>query len=348
MKENKTLYAFQGLSCILVVFIHCRFPGVWGVFFESLGRIAVPLFFMVSGYSLYYYLGTPGYKQKLRKRIGRIFRITVTALVIYFVLDLLKNVITHDSNAAFLAGLVQPLNIAKFVLLGVMPPSSGGVLWFMMALLYVYCLKYLLPEPSKDSLYRSALTAFLFMLLLNGLKIFFSVYPHSVCGLDLSSSWLYGNWLAIGLPSVVIGTGAARYIEEHKDSFAGKAVPMLWAIALLMLLNFALAYIVDKAPGIYLSYSLFTLAADLLVFALPADTVTRDNSLVLLGKYHCLNVYLWHPVFITVVTVAFGILGLSNSDAAAFAKPVLVAAGAIILSLIIFILGKSFNKKVQA
>ena len=81
---------------------------------------------------------------------------------------------------------------------------------------------------------------------------------------------------------------------------------------------------------------------------LHPDTVTRDNSLVLLGKYHCLNVYLWHPVFITVVTVAFGILGLSNSDAAAFAKPVLVAAGAIILSLIIFILGKSFNKKVQA
>ena len=48
--RNTTLDILKAVCCVLVVFIHCKFPSIVGTIVESYARICVPIFFMISGY----------------------------------------------------------------------------------------------------------------------------------------------------------------------------------------------------------------------------------------------------------------------------------------------------------
>ena len=50
---NKCISTQRGIACILVVLIHCRFPGVVGNVTVALARAAVFYFFTISGYFSY-------------------------------------------------------------------------------------------------------------------------------------------------------------------------------------------------------------------------------------------------------------------------------------------------------
>lgn len=43
----------KGISCIFVIFLHCRFPGMVGDIIIYACRFPVPIFFMISGYYCY-------------------------------------------------------------------------------------------------------------------------------------------------------------------------------------------------------------------------------------------------------------------------------------------------------
>ena len=53
-KVNNTLNLLKGLACMGVVFIHVNFPGELGQIVIALSRSAVALFFLISGYYLYW------------------------------------------------------------------------------------------------------------------------------------------------------------------------------------------------------------------------------------------------------------------------------------------------------
>lgn len=50
---NYCMDFLKGIACILVVFIHVKFPGDFGQAVQAIARFAVPFFFMVSGYYCY-------------------------------------------------------------------------------------------------------------------------------------------------------------------------------------------------------------------------------------------------------------------------------------------------------
>lgn len=65
-QRNTCLDLIKGVACIFVVFMHCEFPGVFGIFVQSIARFCVPFFFMVSGYYCYRGDGDVDYGKKLR------------------------------------------------------------------------------------------------------------------------------------------------------------------------------------------------------------------------------------------------------------------------------------------
>ena len=99
-KINKCLNFAKGVACILVVFIHCQFPPPVGRYVISIARAAVPLFFMVSGYFCFY-----GDRQRLFERlpqkIRHIARLSIGAVVLYIVWDLVKLLLTQSSFYAW-------------------------------------------------------------------------------------------------------------------------------------------------------------------------------------------------------------------------------------------------------
>ena len=49
-EENRLLNVLKGIACLLVVFIHVPFPGVFGRNIAKIGDVAVPFFFLISGW----------------------------------------------------------------------------------------------------------------------------------------------------------------------------------------------------------------------------------------------------------------------------------------------------------
>ena len=102
MKENKLLYVFEGIASIFVILIHCPFPGNFGYVIESIGRISVPFFFMISGFSIFSFINTDEFVPKLKVRIKRLIILFLVWFTIYFLFDFIKCIIKEYSYSTFL------------------------------------------------------------------------------------------------------------------------------------------------------------------------------------------------------------------------------------------------------
>ena len=330
---NYTLCFFQGIASILVIFLHVPLPGIVGVFVESLGRIAVPLFYMVSGYTLYNTVETPEYRAKVRSRLKKNLRVTIGALLLYFVVDVVKCIIQKESIGSFFLGLLSKESILKFFIVGIISEGSGGVLWFMIGLVYVYLIRIVLPIKRR-SVYRNALISFALMMILNVCKIYFTYNRTYIIGLDLSTYWLYGNWATIGITSVNIGLVMAKLVEDYSAKMPQLrriCIPIIIGSAVL---NFAFYYALKMKLDMYLSYTLFTLVIDGAIFLLSTcDNISPKNIVARLGQYHSRNRYLYHCIFIFAANFAITYLGNLEDFWVALVKPISVILMTVVFSI---------------
>lgn len=133
-KESSRFVGFDILKAIcafLIVCIHEPFPGVAGEYFTSLTRIAVPIFFMITGY---YYCDTVKRKREL-VQIKKILILIGEANLLYFVWKCFYATATGMRIANYLAETFTVKNLLKFILFNDSPLS--GHLWYLGAILYV-------------------------------------------------------------------------------------------------------------------------------------------------------------------------------------------------------------------
>lgn len=337
MKENITLYFFQGIASILVVFIHIPFPGELGTVVAAWARISVPLFFMISGYTLYPYIDADQFRKKISQRIKRNGVITVICLSIYFFVDIAKCILKRESVWTFLGPLFSKANIVKLITLGIIPPGTGGVLWFMIALVYIYILLlFLEPLLKKKHIKMCGGVAFISMVLFGLIKIIMTAFDLHIGAFYMGSNWIYGNWIAIGLPAVIIGISMRKVIEDGTlKNFRCSIV--LAVMALCIIATSIESLILDWKLDLYLSYSVFTLIVDCCIFVLAQRNYFRPNNpLVKVGKYYSRNLYLWHPLVMSAVSISVSILKLGNNMAVMYLQPVAVLFGALLLSVALF------------
>ncbi len=342
---NSTLYFFQGIACILVVLIHIPFPGVVGTFFDSLARLAVPLFYMVSGYTLYRYIESDAYKTKLAARIKKNAIVTVSVIFVYILIDIVKLLLQHGSFSEYLLGIVEPSNIVLLLIVGIIPIGSAKVLWFIYGLVYVYIVLYI-ARPKKKNIYRNAIISLVITTLFTACKIIFTANPITFLGLNLSEYWIYGNWAIIGLTSVTIGMAIAKFINEYPEKVQSirRMAPLLAIVSIV--LNFVLCFYLDKKYGMYLSYTVFTLILDFLIFIVSTkDIISSKNPMAILGKDHSRNVYLWHPLFVSITNYAVIFLGLNNSIIADWGQPFAVIIATIVFSIVMNIIFGLIKRK---
>lgn len=136
--ENHTLNCMKGIACILVVLIHFNIPGMFGQAIAYFGAIAVPVFFLISGY----YSGNQddkGWSRKILKKAVRIAKLFLGAFVLYFLLWFIRYGVE---------GRELP-DISKFLLRNDFSDISAYHLWFLPALFYCYISHYVLYKVFK-------------------------------------------------------------------------------------------------------------------------------------------------------------------------------------------------------
>ena len=346
MKGNRTLYLFQGIACLLVVLIHIPFPGNLGIFFVSIARYAVPLFYMISGYTLYSCLETDSLKIKIKGRFQRNGKILAIAFICYCLFDCGKCLIKGKSILTFLGGMLNVPNVLRLFFLGIFPNQfAGGILWFMLGQLYIYLFVLVFSNHIKKHhipLYTWISVAVL--IIASCAKVCAVAFRLELWGVELSSYWIYGNWVVMGLPCFVLGIGFADYLKRKREIVVRTPLfTYILVIAISSVLNFVLCMMLNKFLNMYLSYTIFTLLIDYCAFAISQkERISSKNILAKIGCYHSRNVYIVHPAIISIFNIFFEKLTVPVKMGE-FIEPVLVILATLGFSVVLNLIVKKIS-----
>lgn len=193
----------KAICAFLIVCIHVAFPGTLGAYFTTLTRIAVPIFFMITGYFYADVVKRGGENSQIKK----LLKLVIEANLIYLLWDCFYAVVSRNSD--FFQSTFTLKNLIKFLLLNESPFS--GHLWYLGAILYVLIIVLIV-----DKLDCGKLLYYLTPLLLLG-DLVFGKYAIIIWGKEFPYI-LVRNFLFVGIPYFCIGflirNGMGRRIEK--------------------------------------------------------------------------------------------------------------------------------------
>lgn len=280
MKKNDTLNALKGIGCILVVFIHVQFPGVFGQSVIALSRSAVALFFMISGYFLY----RDDMDEMIKKmpvKIVRTAKLTVIAFFIYLVWESAVRFVGTGAEkvlAWYTTELFTLKSLAQIIFISYDPVV--GHLWFLVALLEAYVLVFVLFKLKHKPNAVIAIIALEIHIVLT------AVSNLANWGLEMTifrSVWFYG------LPFLIIGYWIKSREKDLLRIFDTRflIVGIFVGAALTLCERFFVGNLQIFNGSIIMMTSAFLLAVKY-----PSGSIFK--GLTVLGEKYSTDIYIYH------------------------------------------------------
>lgn len=288
-KENSALYMIEGIACILVVFIHFPIPGNIGRLLVSVARIAVPIFFMVSGY----YLAVSDCNEAcIKRRIHKLLKSTVNWSAIYIIAGWLL------SGLNFIEWIKKCFSLGNAVKLAVLnEPSFGSSLWFVYALLYCYIAIYFVNKSNKQHKRRLEQIIPLLVLIAYVLQIM-----GQKCNIEvLTKVSLFRNWLFLGLPFFSLGMVFFRFKKTIKNIPNYVNVLFLAGGGILLLIEVFLLHL-----NLEVYFGTIILVSGLFSIAVKYESVKLPSVFGYIGKNLSANIYYLHVLIGQILIRLFG------------------------------------------
>lgn len=192
--RHSSLDVIKFFAAFMVVYIHYGIveTGTYHLIshlIEGLCRLAVPLFFMISGY-FYPMLKEKG---RFRRHLIKLLFLAIGSSVLYNLVHSVELLQDGGSIVEYLSTTYTPKIIIAFFIINADPASFH--LWFLWASLYVYIIFFFVDKISK----------------VNSLYIL-SILVYIVSIPVLFSKGYVTNFLFLGLPYMCLG----RYMKEKK------------------------------------------------------------------------------------------------------------------------------------
>ena len=313
----------KAICAFLVITAHAPFPGVLGSCVIALARIAVPIFFMITGY---FYLETQRRKNEL-SQIKKILMLCFFANALYFLLGLfLKMFAGKEQIAQYLSNAFSLKSIVKFLVLNESP--FAGHLWYLGAILYVLIIVFFLYRtfPKSANIVLMVVTPLLLVTdLIFGkysLLLLQREYPYI----------LVRNFLCVGIPYFSIGLFLKKYDRVVLNLRANRLrllVLTLLFVCTTILEKYLLNHFHLSSPR---EHYLSTTFLSIFVFSIFTSHYWdgRMPFLYRIGMKYSTNIYIIHPILITVLSTVLRripIFGLYS-----FCRPIVVFALSILLS----------------
>ena len=187
-----------------VVFIHIKFPGLFGLFVQSASKYAVPIFFMIAGYFAF---GKD--PSVIKRRLLKIVKIFAAAYSLFFLYYITEAIARHNAETWLLNhfGWKTPIKYLVFCAVDFAIP-----LWYLIALTEVYVLWLIIVNKGKEDAAVKT-TPILFVL-----QILLTTYCKT-----MKLAWFWKvNFVTSGLPWFLLGyylnTPKAEKIRETSTS----------------------------------------------------------------------------------------------------------------------------------
>lgn len=207
VKRNLWLDLFKVFLSFLVICIH--FVGET-YYHHSLYRIAVPMFFMISGYFLYSN-DVEIIKKKSITFIKRSLKYLLIGFGIYIVYDFVMCYINGNGVGYYFTTLFYQRFLFEFFFLNQPITYSGYQLWFLIALFTLSLFHYMVIKYNKEKWYYVLIPVCLIIYL------FFQGYMHLFQYTDMPIRYTRNAWF-MGIPMFGLGFCSAKY-NLHKKSW---------------------------------------------------------------------------------------------------------------------------------
>ena len=270
------------MAALLVVDIHAGVPGPAGGYLNAFARIAVPLFFMITGY-FYPTLATRGrLKGYLRKLLLWTVGVSTFFLLFNGLLSFRNDALPELADQWF--GW-KPL--LSWLLVNNCP--FGGHLWYFYAILYVLAILVIVDRLRL----RSWLYRLLPLLLLGNYLLSFTTHLT-----------VYRNFLFTGLPYVLLGC-LIRENEQKAVSLlpsGRKAVYGILSLCFLLGVELILYKLLDaQFPRDHYLLT-FPLATSIFLLALRHPSTGAGSVFARIGQVYSPYIYMFHPLIITCLS----------------------------------------------
>lgn len=305
---NYCMNFVKGIACIGVVFMHCEFPGWFGMLVQCVMRFCVPFFFMVSGYFCFKENGTVNYAKKL-KHIGLI---TLGASVFYLLITCLWTGNLLPSAPSIGA-------IGKWVLFN-HPYYVAGQMWFLFALLYDYIIFAVIEKLHWQKIVNIIIPVGIvsYILLAQVAHLFGKNVPNM----------FYRNFLIEGLPLFSFG----YWLHWHQEKIHIPNKWLLWGIVVFTVLCPVERLLMGRDFGV--NIVTFGQVTALFIFCMKNPSVGEKRLLTKFGAIYSLYIYVFHPAVWHLLEKAYSHLHIAGNPVAAYVMPLLCLLGAAVLSIV--------------
>lgn len=324
--RNYCIDFLKGIACICVVFMHCEFPGKFGILVQCISRFCVPFFFMVSGFFAYreetqYICSPPQYR-----KILHILKITIFASLFYFVIEIIKNLLFATTIDFSKSSVLYWILFNKTFVI----PSP---LWFLFALLYVYIFYAFV---QKLNLYKFAyisipILIFGYIVLAQGMHLIGKNIPNMI----------YKNFLFEGFPFFMLGH--FLHYKEEKICNYFKNIVLLILFIVFTLMCVLERFLLGRDFGV--NICTFPQVICLFILGMKNASLFENNILRKLGTNLSMFIYIFHPFVWHTMEYGYRKLQIDGNIIALYLKPIFVLISTIVLSICLYFIITTKKKK---
>ena len=293
MKKSRQngLDFLKTICALIIVFIHAGFTNnLFGYILRELSRIAVPIFFMISGF--FSYNKDIAY---FKKSIIKLLKLQISSNILYILYDILKAIVLNESIKEL---LIQTFNVNYFVF------NLGNVGWYIRNLIYIYVIIYFIKRQTNKKINYQVLPIIsLFIIVADCI---FLKYSKILFGLTYDSTFYepYTKFISTGLTCFIIGI-YINYISQSKKSiFSNKK--NLFIMLIFLILNLVEIHILyNLNSNVILCNYLFTIPLSMSIFLLFLNMKMKENKISTIGLKYSTSIYILHPIILNMLDILF-------------------------------------------
>ena len=284
MVENKSINLLKGIACLIVVLLHCPFPGIVGDAIIYGIRFSVPIFFMITGY-FSYEKNEFWMIRQIKKTLVLIVKGEIFCGIAFVIIKLIRGTFSVIDWIKSTEIIKHPIRI---LFLG---SVWNGTLWYLYALLWTLVILYLI-----EKYFANMKFLYYYIPILMSIHIIGRVIVQNIGDIN-KMVFLFRSAILFGVPFVLFGRWIAEYeiiLKTHLN-------------AIRCILLFILGIVMEVAEFIlYHQYMDLHFSTIIISFALFwwACIHPSEDYLPLLrvfGKRYSMWVYLMHVPCLLII-----------------------------------------------
>ena len=281
MKRYNSIDLLKFLCSFMVIYIHANIKNQFGSYLYSFCRIAVPIFFMISGYFLY------NSDSKTWSKIKKNLNLLIFSEIFYILFEIIKIPFKKSSFTLIFNNL---FNI-KFFLTNI--GEIGGHLWFVRALIYVYIIHAVF-KKLKISEKKILILCMVISIVDPFLFKYLPVILSKSFNIDIAEP--FSKFIGTAFVSFYLGYFSNIYFKFNKK------INIILCFLLFFLNIIEIFTLKDKN----LLFNLITtIPFAFSVFLLFKNIDIKDNLFSKLGRLYSGDIYIYHIFILSILNIVF-------------------------------------------